>query len=387
MKFLSSFAISTAGMNTNTNADAGVASDPGEIRRIGKELARLEPVVAAFRELSATREELAGARELRDSESDAELRAMAQEEIARLEADEVRLTEELKVLLLPRDPNDDRNVIMEIRAGAGGDEAGLFAAELLRMYLRYAERRRFAAEVMSLNESGIGGIKEAIVEVTGDGAYSRLKFEGGVHRVQRIPATESSGRIHTSTATVVVMPEAERRISFFTQPVWKRAAIVAAGPIANFILSIVIFSGIYLWHGQGMTVPRIDSVQAGSPAEGAGFSLFLTPLGALRSAPCLWASWRIESNTRSYSSRSFRMARRFSGSSERSSEWLMKASSRFCVWKSTCQRTASSNWVRAEGADWPDTAPLLIMPRKPSSRSLAVLRIRSNRMSCLLGKW
>jgi peptide chain release factor 1 len=190
-------------------ADAGVASDPGEIRRIGKELARLEPVVAAFRELSATREELAGARELRDSESDAELRAMAQEEIARLEADEVRLTEELKVLLLPRDPNDERNVIMEIRAGAGGEEAALFAGELLRMYLRYAERHRYGAEVMSLNETGIGGVKEAIVDIAGDGAYSRLKFEGGVHRVQRIPATESSGRIHTSTATVIVMPEAD----------------------------------------------------------------------------------------------------------------------------------------------------------------------------------
>jgi peptide chain release factor 1 len=187
-----------------------VSTDPGEIRRLGKELARLEPTVEAFRRLQATRVELGGARELRDAAAtDDEMGAMAREEIARLEADEERLIEELKVLLLPRDPNDDRDVILEIRAGAGGEEAALFAAELLRLYLRYAARHRFATEVMSLNETGIDGIKEAIVQVRGDGAYSRLKFEGGVHRVQRIPATESSGRIHTSTATVVVMPEAD----------------------------------------------------------------------------------------------------------------------------------------------------------------------------------
>ena len=187
-----------------------VSADPGEIRRLGKELARLEPTVEAFRRLQDTRRELAGARELRDSvDANDEMGAMAREEIGRLETDEARLIEELKVLLLPRDPNDERDVIMEIRAGAGGEEAALFAAELLRMYLRYAARHRFATEVLSLSETGIDGIKEAIVQVRGDGAYSRLKFEGGVHRVQRIPATESSGRIHTSTATVVVMPEAD----------------------------------------------------------------------------------------------------------------------------------------------------------------------------------
>jgi peptide chain release factor 1 len=146
---------------------------------------------------------------MRDVESDEELRAMARVEVDRLEADETRLIEELKVLLLPRDPADDGDVILEIRAGAGGEEAALFAAELLRLYLRYAERHRFRAEVMSLHETGIGGVKEAIVEISGDGAYSRLKFEGGTHRVQRVPATESSGRIHTSTATVVVLPEVE----------------------------------------------------------------------------------------------------------------------------------------------------------------------------------
>jgi peptide chain release factor 1 len=183
--------------------------DPDAIRRLGRELSRLEPVVEAFRRLEETRKELVGAREMRDSESDEELRAMAREEMARLEADETRLVEDLKVLLLPRDPADDGNVILEIRAGAGGEEAALFAAELLRMYLRYAERHRFKAEVMSLHETGIGGVKEVIVEIAGDGAYSRLKFEGGTHRVQRVPATESSGRIHTSTATVVVLPYVE----------------------------------------------------------------------------------------------------------------------------------------------------------------------------------
>jgi peptide chain release factor 1 len=187
-----------------------VTVDPNEIRRLGLELARLQPTVEAFRKLEATREELDGARELRDSgDGDDELRSMARDEIDRLEADEARQVEELRVLLLPRDPNDGRDVILEVRAGAGGEEAALFASELLRMYLRYAARHRYATEVLSLNETGIEGIKEAIVQVRGNGAYSRLKFEGGVHRVQRVPATESSGRVHTSTATVVVMPEAD----------------------------------------------------------------------------------------------------------------------------------------------------------------------------------
>ena len=186
-----------------------VTSDPSQLRRLGQELSRLQPVVEAYRALTAIRDELAGARQVRDGETDDEMRAMAREEIDRLEGREVTLTEELKVLLLPRDPNDDRDVILEVRAGTGGEEAALFASELLRMYLRYADAHRFSADVMTLNETGIGGIKEAIVEIAGDGAYSRLKFESGPHRVQRVPATESSGRIHTSTATVIVMPEAE----------------------------------------------------------------------------------------------------------------------------------------------------------------------------------
>ena len=186
-----------------------VLGDPSQLRRLGREAARLQPVVAAYLELGEVREQLDGARQLRDHEADDELKAMAREEIAELEARETALLDDLRVALLPRDPNDDRNVIVEIRAGAGGEEAALFANELLRMYTRYALEHRFHTDLMSLNETGIGGVKEAILEVTGDGAYSRLKFEGGVHRVQRVPSTESSGRIHTSTATVIVLPEVD----------------------------------------------------------------------------------------------------------------------------------------------------------------------------------
>ena len=186
-----------------------VHADPDQLRTLGREMARLEPVVAAFRELNEVRDQLAGARQMRDSETDEEIRAMARDEISALEARETTLVDDLRVSLLPRDPNDDRNVIVEIRAGAGGEEAALFAAELLRMYSRYAQEHKFGTDLMTVNETGIGGIKEAILEVVGDGAYSRLKFEGGVHRVQRVPSTESSGRIHTSTATVIVMPEAD----------------------------------------------------------------------------------------------------------------------------------------------------------------------------------
>jgi peptide chain release factor 1 len=185
------------------------STDPAAMKRLGRELARLEPVVAAYRELGDVREQLHGALDLLHAETDEDMKAMARDEVAALEARERQLVEDLKVALIPRDPNDDRNVIVEIRAGAGGEEAALFAAELLRMYSRYAAEHRYRIDLMSLNETGIGGIKEAILEIAGDGAYSRFKFEGGVHRVQRVPSTESSGRIHTSTATVIVMPEAD----------------------------------------------------------------------------------------------------------------------------------------------------------------------------------
>jgi peptide chain release factor 1 len=184
------------------------ASDPGSLQTIGRELSRLEPMVTAFRNLKAVRRDLTATREL-VTDQDEEVRGLARDELALLEAREADLQRELEELLLPRDPNDQRDVILEVRAGTGGDEAALFAADLFRMYARYAERRRWRIELLSASEAPSGGFKEAIAEVSGDGAYSRLKYESGVHRVQRVPVTEASGRIHTSTATVSVLPEAE----------------------------------------------------------------------------------------------------------------------------------------------------------------------------------
>ncbi|HEV8516156.1 MAG TPA: peptide chain release factor 1 [Candidatus Limnocylindrales bacterium] len=186
-----------------------VASDPDALRRLGRELARLQPIVAAFRELEATRTQLGEAREMRDRDADPALRDLAREEVEQLERAEAEQLERVNLLLLPRDPNDERDVIVEIRAGTGGEEAALFAAELYRMYVHYAERRRWTVETLSVNETGLGGIREVIFQVHGGGAYSRLKYEAGVHRVQRVPETESGGRIHTSTATVAILPEAD----------------------------------------------------------------------------------------------------------------------------------------------------------------------------------
>ncbi|MEO5986395.1 MAG: peptide chain release factor 1 [Candidatus Limnocylindria bacterium] len=183
-------------------------ANPSILADLGRELSRLEPVVAMLRDWRSVREELDGARAMADDPDD-EMRTMAREEIERLSARAAAIEEDLRVHLVPRDPNDDRDVIVEVRAGTGGDEASLFAADLYRMYARYAERRRWKVEVLSTSESGSGGLKEVIAEVRGDGAYSRLKFESGVHRVQRVPVTEGSGRIHTSTATVSVLPEAD----------------------------------------------------------------------------------------------------------------------------------------------------------------------------------
>ncbi len=187
----------------------GVAADLETAKRLGQEQAVLAPIVENYRLLRNVREQLAGAHRERETSTDPETRELAQQIVGELEADETRLLADLRLQLLPRDPNDDRNVILEIRAGAGGEEAALFAAELLRMYNRYAERHRWKSEVLTANETGIGGYREVIFQIDGAGAYSRLKFEGGVHRVQRVPETESSGRIHTSTATVAVLPEAD----------------------------------------------------------------------------------------------------------------------------------------------------------------------------------
>jgi peptide chain release factor 1 len=190
-------------------AQPETASDQQLARRLGREQAQLVPIVDEYRALRETRAALASVRESRETESDPDLRRMAQELVEQYEREEAERLDRLRVLLLPRDPNDERNVIIEIRAGTGGEEAALFAADLYRMYSRYAERHRWATELLSASETGIGGLREVIFEVRGQGAYSRLKFEAGVHRVQRVPQTESSGRIHTSTATVAVLPEAD----------------------------------------------------------------------------------------------------------------------------------------------------------------------------------
>ncbi|HEY7737717.1 MAG TPA: peptide chain release factor 1 [Candidatus Limnocylindria bacterium] len=184
------------------------ATDRRLLATYGRELARLEPIVAAASRRETAEAALASARGLLE-DGDPEVRTMAREEIATLETELAEVDAELRRLLVPRDPNDERDVILEIRAGTGGDEASLFAADLYRMYARYADQRGWKVELLSTSESASSGFKEVIAEVTGQGAYSRLKFESGVHRVQRVPVTEASGRIHTSTATVAVLPEAE----------------------------------------------------------------------------------------------------------------------------------------------------------------------------------
>ena len=173
-----------------------------------KEMSDIEPVVGKYKEYKKAKEELAELKNML-ADSDEELREMAKLEIPELEDTLENLEKEMKILLLPKDPNDDKSVILEIRAGVGGDEAGLFAADLLRMYMRYAERRGWKTDLTEINEIGIGGVKEAVVIINGRGAYSRMKYESGTHRVQRVPSTESSGRVHTSAATVAVLPEVD----------------------------------------------------------------------------------------------------------------------------------------------------------------------------------
>ena len=190
-------------------ADPAVAVDPKRSREIAKKVAELEPVVTAYRAYRRLERELEGARELASRGDDAEMQALAATEAAELAAKLDEVEQRIKMLLLPEDPNDRRNVILEVRAGTGGEEAALFAAELLRMYGRYAEIRGWRFSITDVSESGLGGIKEAVAVVEGERVFSHLKYESGVHRVQRVPATEASGRIHTSAATVAVMPEAE----------------------------------------------------------------------------------------------------------------------------------------------------------------------------------
>jgi len=186
-----------------------VASDPKQLQTLAQERAGIETLVTKYREHKVTSKALEETKAMLDDGPDEDMIALVKQEIENLESKLDRLLQELKLALLPKDPNDEKDVIMEIRAGAGGDEAGLFAADLFRAYSRYAQSKGWKIDIINSNESGIGGFKEIIFEINGKGAFSRLKYERGVHRVQRVPVTESSGRIHTSTATVVVLPEAD----------------------------------------------------------------------------------------------------------------------------------------------------------------------------------
>ncbi len=190
-------------------ADQEIAVDPVRSRDVAKKVAELDPVVTVYREYNEVIAEIEGAREVLDETDDPEMRSMAEVELEELASRQEDLESRLKVLLLPEDPNDRRNVILEVRAGTGGDEAALFAAELLRMYGRYAEAQKWRLSITDSSDTGLGGIKEAVAVIEGNRVFSKLKYESGVHRVQRVPATEASGRIHTSAATVAVMPEAE----------------------------------------------------------------------------------------------------------------------------------------------------------------------------------
>ncbi len=190
-------------------SDPEVIARQKEWQKLMKEMSDLEPIVKEYTAYKKAKEELEEAKEILDMEDDEELREMAREELKDNEAAIEEYTENLKILLLPKDPNDDKNVILEVRAGTGGDEAALFGSDLLRMYLRYAERMRWKTELIESNETEIGGVKEVVMLVKGKGAYSRLKYESGVHRVQRVPETESGGRVHTSAASVAVMPEVD----------------------------------------------------------------------------------------------------------------------------------------------------------------------------------
>jgi len=186
-----------------------ITNDPNRFRQLMKDQAEMTPVVEAYTKYKQAKQDLEDSLLMLEEESDEEMRQMLKDEMSDAKERIADLENQLKVLLLPKDPNDDKNVFVEIRAGAGGDEAALFAAELYRLYNRYAERRHWKTELVSVNENGIGGFKEVVFMINGQGAYSRLKYESGVHRVQRVPETESGGRIHTSTATVAIMPEAE----------------------------------------------------------------------------------------------------------------------------------------------------------------------------------
>jgi len=208
-------------------SDPGIASQPDEFRRLSREHASLQELVTEYQQYKKVVAEIASNRELLE-ESDNEFASMAREEIKELEQKKHEGIQKLRILLLPKDPNDEKNIVLEVRAGAGGDEAALFVGEIYRMYQRFAERQGWKVELLSAHPTGLGGFKEIVAEIQGDRVYSRLKWEGGVHRVQRVPETEAQGRVHTSTVTVAVLPEAEE-VDVMIQPTDLRIDVFRSG--------------------------------------------------------------------------------------------------------------------------------------------------------------
>jgi peptide chain release factor 1 len=211
-------------------SDPAVLADHVKLTELAQERSEMEPLVMAYQRHQELTQELAESRELVELEEDPDMVALASEEVERLQFELARLDKQMRSFLVPKDPNDDKNVFLEIRAGAGGDEAGIFAADLLRMYARYAEAQRWKTQIMDENATGVGGYKEVIMAIKGKGAYSRFKYERGVHRVQRVPVTESQGRIHTSTATVAIMPEIDDVEITIDERVLEITAEFSAGP-------------------------------------------------------------------------------------------------------------------------------------------------------------